>query len=211
MEVFSLIMENKIEESNEFGYHFGCKDLKLSHMCFADDLLVLCKGNEGSIEVVKKSLEEFSHCGRLLVRYLGVPLLAKKLWFGNCMVLIDKVEERINNWRNKTLSYARRIQLIASVLASMQMYWASVYLLPTTVIKDLEKLDGPLSTVISRRDIYDARLDDNAKVADMLHNDQWVWHDGWKEKYTILSNLDGAVNLSNKEDKVLWVTNAEKK
>ncbi|GKD28836.1 RNA-directed DNA polymerase, eukaryota, reverse transcriptase zinc-binding domain protein [Tanacetum coccineum] len=57
MEVFSLIMEKNIEESNEFGYHFRCKELKLSHICFVDDLLVLCKGNKGSIKVVKKSLE----------------------------------------------------------------------------------------------------------------------------------------------------------
>ncbi|GJY60884.1 hypothetical protein Tco_0461541, partial [Tanacetum coccineum] len=136
----------------------------------------------------------------LPVRYLGVPLLAKKLGVGDCQVHIDKVEERINNWRNKNLSYARIIQLIASVLSLMQIYWASVYLLPITVINDLEKLfkkflwnagdsakgkarvalkmvcrpkeqvwydkwctDGPLSIVISREDMYDARLDDDAK------------------------------------------------
>ncbi|GKB13443.1 RNA-directed DNA polymerase, eukaryota, reverse transcriptase zinc-binding domain protein [Tanacetum coccineum] len=173
MEVLSLSMEKNIEDSNGFGYHFGCKELKLSHMCFADDLLVLCKGNKESIEVIKRSLEEFSKasglvpnlgksiiffgsinerdkidllqvmpfkCGKLPVRYLGVPLLAKKLGVKDCKVLCDKVEERINTWRNKTLSYAGRIQLIASVLSSMQQYWASVYLLPNTVINDLEKL-----------------------------------------------------------------------
>ncbi|GKC78797.1 RNA-directed DNA polymerase, eukaryota, reverse transcriptase zinc-binding domain protein [Tanacetum coccineum] len=142
-EVFSLIMEKNIEESNEYGYHFGCKDLKLSHMCFADDLLVLCQGNKASIEVVKKSLKEFIlpfKCGRLPVRYLGVSFLAKKLGVSDCKVLIDKVEDRINNLRNKNLSHAGRIQIIASVLASMQMYWASVYLLPITVSNDLEKL-----------------------------------------------------------------------
>ncbi|GJY13067.1 RNA-directed DNA polymerase, eukaryota, reverse transcriptase zinc-binding domain protein [Tanacetum coccineum] len=268
MEVFSLIMEKNIEESNGFGYHFGCKELKLSHMCFADDLLVLCKGNKDSIEVIKKSLEEFSKASGLvpnLFRYLGVPLLAKKLGVSDCKVLCDKVEERINNWRNKTLSYAGRIQLIASVLSSMQQYWASVYLLPTTVINDLEKLfkrflwnagdsargkarvswkvvcrpkdqvknslwakwvsivklknrsiwDVNIDKSDSwgwksmlkirddiknhvwydigdgRRDIYDARLDENAKVSDMISNNQWNWPNGWKEKYALLNNLDG--------------------
>nr|GFA02156.1 RNA-directed DNA polymerase, eukaryota, reverse transcriptase zinc-binding domain protein [Tanacetum cinerariifolium] len=71
--------------------------------------------------------------------------------------------------------------------------------------------DGPLSTIISRRDIYDARLDDNARVADMVNNNNWVWPDGWKERYAILRNLDGDVMLSNKKDKVLWVTNAGEK
>ncbi|GKE89361.1 RNA-directed DNA polymerase, eukaryota, reverse transcriptase zinc-binding domain protein, partial [Tanacetum coccineum] len=86
IEVFSLIMENKIEESNEFGYHFGCKDLKLSHMCFADDLLVLCKGNEGSIEVVKKSWEEFSHAFGL------VPNLGKSIIFFGSIKERDKID-----------------------------------------------------------------------------------------------------------------------
>ncbi|GJY87269.1 hypothetical protein Tco_0501897 [Tanacetum coccineum] len=38
--------------------------------------------------------------------------------------------------------------------------------------------NGPLSTVISRRDMYDARLDDDAKVADLIKNGQWEWLDG---------------------------------
>ncbi|GKE35217.1 RNA-directed DNA polymerase, eukaryota, reverse transcriptase zinc-binding domain protein [Tanacetum coccineum] len=166
-------MCENINESKEYKYHFGCKDLKLSHMCFADDLLVLCKGNKGSLEVIKKSLDGFSQvsglnpnlgkstiffgsikerekqylleilpfkCGKLPVRYLGVLLLAKRLSVMDCKVLIDKVGERINCWRNKTLSYAGRVQLLASVLSSMQIYWDSVYFLPNVVINDLDKL-----------------------------------------------------------------------
>ncbi|GJR91899.1 RNA-directed DNA polymerase, eukaryota, reverse transcriptase zinc-binding domain protein [Tanacetum coccineum] len=140
IKVFNLIMCKNIKESTEYGYHFGCKDLKLSYLCFIDDLLVLCKGNKGFLEVIKKSLEEFSHvsginpnlgksiiffgsikerdkqdlleilpfkCGKLPVRYLGVPLLAIRLGVQDCKVLTDK---------------------------------ASVYLLPNTVITDLDKL-----------------------------------------------------------------------
>nr|XP_043620313.1 uncharacterized protein LOC122592176 [Erigeron canadensis] len=78
-------------------------------------------------------------CGKLPVRYLGVPLLAKKLSVADCRILIDRIKSRIDCWRNKTLSYAGRIQLISSVLASMQVYWASVYMIPNTVIKELRK------------------------------------------------------------------------
>ncbi|GKG43102.1 hypothetical protein Tco_0479786 [Tanacetum coccineum] len=73
------------------------------------------------------------------MRYLGVPLLAKRLGGKDYQCLIDSVENRINCWRNKLLSYAARIQLIASVLSAMHQYWASVYILPLTVIKELEK------------------------------------------------------------------------
>ncbi|GJZ70565.1 RNA-directed DNA polymerase, eukaryota, reverse transcriptase zinc-binding domain protein [Tanacetum coccineum] len=142
MEVFNLIMCRNINDSPDYGYHFGCKDLKLSHLCFADDLLVLCKGNKESVEVVKKSLEEFSEvsglnpnlsksiiffgsikdrdkihlleillfkCAKLPVKYLGLPLLAKRLSIMDCKILTEKVEERINCWRNKLLSYAGKI------------------------------------------------------------------------------------------------------
>nr|GEX68190.1 zf-RVT domain-containing protein [Tanacetum cinerariifolium] len=38
------------------------------------------------------------------------------------------------------LSYAGRLQLVASILASMQVYWASVFILPRTVVKDIDRL-----------------------------------------------------------------------
>nr|GEX76553.1 reverse transcriptase domain, reverse transcriptase zinc-binding domain protein [Tanacetum cinerariifolium] len=205
-EVFSLIMDKNIEESSRFGYHFGCNELKLSHMCFDDDLLVLCKGNKESIKVIKKSLGRFSQvsdlipnlgksiiffesinerdkidllqvlpfkCGKLLVRYLEVPLLAKKLRVSDCKVICDKVKGRINNSRNKTLSYAGRIQLIAYVLSSIhQFLW---------------------------------NAGDSAKGKARV---SWKVPDGWRENFTILSNLSSTVNLVNKYDKVLWATNA---
>nr|GEZ09522.1 RNA-directed DNA polymerase, eukaryota, reverse transcriptase zinc-binding domain protein [Tanacetum cinerariifolium] len=154
-------------------YHIGCKELKLTHMCFADDLIVLCNGDVDSLKVVKKSLDDFSSisglhsnlskstiffdsinerdkgdllqilpfkCGKLPMKYLGVPLLAKRLGVKDCKSLIENVENKINCWKNKNLSYAGRIQLIASVLSTMQQYWASVYNLPLTVIKELNKL-----------------------------------------------------------------------
>ncbi|GKA91118.1 RNA-directed DNA polymerase, eukaryota, reverse transcriptase zinc-binding domain protein [Tanacetum coccineum] len=122
MEVFNMIMIKNIGESGKFKYHYGCKDLKLTHMCFADDLMVLCNGDIESLKVVKKSLDDFSSvsglfpnlskstiffgsisdrlkedmlnilpfkCGKLPIKYLGVPLLAKKLGVKDCQSLID--------------------------------------------------------------------------------------------------------------------------
>nr|GEY86741.1 RNA-directed DNA polymerase, eukaryota, reverse transcriptase zinc-binding domain protein [Tanacetum cinerariifolium] len=59
MEIFNLIMINKIEEAQSFKYHFGWKEIKLTHLCFADDLLVVCNGDKDSLEVVKSDLKEF--------------------------------------------------------------------------------------------------------------------------------------------------------
>ncbi|GKC74514.1 RNA-directed DNA polymerase, eukaryota, reverse transcriptase zinc-binding domain protein, partial [Tanacetum coccineum] len=78
--------------------------------------------------------------GKLPVRYLGVPLVTKKIGANDCKQLVDKIKQRLNDWKNKSLSYAGRAQLIASVLGSMQVYWGSVFLLPKGVINDIERL-----------------------------------------------------------------------
>ncbi|GJX07068.1 hypothetical protein Tco_0195000, partial [Tanacetum coccineum] len=72
--------------------------------------------------------------GKLSVRYLGVPLVAKEIGVKDCKSLIDKVKDRIHDWKNKSLSYAGRAQLIAYVLASIQVYWASIFKLPKATL-----------------------------------------------------------------------------
>ncbi|GJX76493.1 RNA-directed DNA polymerase, eukaryota, reverse transcriptase zinc-binding domain protein [Tanacetum coccineum] len=52
--------------------------------------------------------------GVLPARYLGIPLTAKTLSIADCRVLIEKVKNRILDWRNKLLSLAGKLQLVAS-------------------------------------------------------------------------------------------------
>ncbi|GJT31559.1 putative reverse transcriptase domain, reverse transcriptase zinc-binding domain protein [Tanacetum coccineum] len=78
--------------------------------------------------------------GRLPVKYLGVPLVSSRLIFRDCKELIEKVQNRINDWKNKSLSITGRLQLIQSVMGSMHLFWASVFMLPTRVLLDIEQL-----------------------------------------------------------------------
>ncbi|GKB45459.1 RNA-directed DNA polymerase, eukaryota, reverse transcriptase zinc-binding domain protein [Tanacetum coccineum] len=77
---------------------------------------------------------------KLFVKYLGVPLTSKRIGVKNYKSLIDKVKSRVSNWKNKCLSYAGSLQLIAYVLESTHMYCASVFLRPYGVIKDINKI-----------------------------------------------------------------------
>ena len=138
MEVFSLMLERQIRSDGSFQYHFGCKDTKLSHVCFADDLLVMCHGDAKSVKIIKCALDAFSQCfglvynmdkstmyfgclnqeekailqilpftvGKLPVKYLGVSLITKRLSVKECGCLLDKINKRISNWKNRSLSYA---------------------------------------------------------------------------------------------------------
>ncbi|GJW47654.1 hypothetical protein Tco_0079300 [Tanacetum coccineum] len=77
---------------------------------------------------------------RLPVKYLGVPLVSSRLIFRDCKELIDKVQNRVNDWKNKFLSFAGRLQLIQSVLGSLNVFWASVFALPSRVLLDIEQI-----------------------------------------------------------------------
>ncbi|GJT78740.1 RNA-directed DNA polymerase, eukaryota, reverse transcriptase zinc-binding domain protein [Tanacetum coccineum] len=58
--LFNLVIQKNVLESHSFKYHQSCKDMMLTHLCFVGDLLVLCHGDSGYVEVVKKSLDDFS-------------------------------------------------------------------------------------------------------------------------------------------------------
>nr|GEW62149.1 hypothetical protein [Tanacetum cinerariifolium] len=78
--------------------------------------------------------------GSLSVKYLGVPLVSSRLVYRDCKELIEKVESRINDWKNKSLSKAGRLQLVQSVISSMHVYWSSMFILLTRVLLDIEQL-----------------------------------------------------------------------
>ncbi|KAL2231163.1 UNVERIFIED_CONTAM: hypothetical protein Sindi_1710700 [Sesamum indicum] len=77
--------------------------------------------------------------GHLPMRYLGLPLIFSRLSISNCQPLLTKIDTRINGWEGLALSYAGRLQIIKSVLISLSVYWASAFLLPKGVIRDIEK------------------------------------------------------------------------
>ena len=78
--------------------------------------------------------------GMLPIRYLGVPLSPLRLKVGDYAPLVSNVKMRIHDWNSKFLSFGGRKQLITSVLQSMQLYWMLVFILPSTIIHDLETL-----------------------------------------------------------------------
>ncbi|KAJ9556845.1 hypothetical protein OSB04_011459 [Centaurea solstitialis] len=76
--------------------------------------------------------------GTFPIRYLGVPLSSVSLRVADFAPLVNKVKMRIHDWKSKSLSFGGRKQLIVSVLQSMQLYWMTVFTLPSGVVHELE-------------------------------------------------------------------------
>ncbi|GLU06405.1 hypothetical protein SLE2022_234440 [Rubroshorea leprosula] len=101
--------------------------MKLTHLIFADDIMFFCKADKESTILMMQMFEEFSQVfglevnkmksqiffsegqkatliqklgfveGQLLVRYLGLPLVSKKLSPEACQPVIDRIHQKIGS------------------------------------------------------------------------------------------------------------------
>ncbi|XP_059627352.1 uncharacterized protein LOC132270169 [Cornus florida] len=78
--------------------------------------------------------------GSLPVRYLGVLLISTNLKYSHCSLLIGNITKRITHWSSRSLSYAGWLQLIKAVPVSTQIYWSSIFILPKSVINELNSI-----------------------------------------------------------------------
>nr|GEZ71005.1 hypothetical protein [Tanacetum cinerariifolium] len=58
----------------------------------------------------------------------------------DCKELVEKIQNCVLDWKNKSLSIAGRLQLIRSVIGSMNVFSASVFILPNQVLLDIEQI-----------------------------------------------------------------------
>ncbi|GKD39836.1 hypothetical protein Tco_1260043, partial [Tanacetum coccineum] len=99
---------------------------------------------EGIKEVVSDNQSAFVPAQYdILLYYSGflVKFLSQtRLFNRDCKFLVEKVKNRIGDWKNKSLSFAGRVQLCKSVISSMHVYWDSVLMIPTSILLDIEQL-----------------------------------------------------------------------
>nr|KAJ0222221.1 hypothetical protein LSAT_V11C200063020 [Lactuca sativa] len=152
METFNLILQRKIRNEKFFKNHWGCKKQKITHLCFADDLMIFCHGNKASVKVIKEALDEFAGVAGLN------PNLAKShIFFGNVKAnMKKKILDSLAFVEGKLPMRYLGLPLISTRLFirdckrlitahffssfSFPMYWASSMLIPMSVIKEIEKM-----------------------------------------------------------------------
>ncbi|GJV67976.1 hypothetical protein Tco_1483485 [Tanacetum coccineum] len=115
---------------------YGTVDWNFLRNILKYDLFIFMRGDVDSAKLTREALDE----GLFLVKYLGVPLISSRLLNRDCKILVDKVSNRIRDWKNKSLSYAGRLQFCKFVLSSMHVYWAAVLVIPIGIILDIQQL-----------------------------------------------------------------------
>ena len=91
-------------------------------------------------EVNEMAVELGCRVGQLFAVYLGLPLgapnKATSVWDG----VEEKVRRRLALWKRQYNSKSGRITLIKSTMASMPLYQMSLFRMPKSVARRLEKL-----------------------------------------------------------------------
>ncbi|XP_062075641.1 uncharacterized protein LOC133779740 [Humulus lupulus] len=78
--------------------------------------------------------------GTFPLKYLGVPMRPTKWKHEDCDIIIQNIKMRLHTWASRHLPFAGRIQLIHSVLFGLRNYWMRIFVLPQSVVKEVEKL-----------------------------------------------------------------------
>ncbi|XP_022157473.1 uncharacterized protein LOC111024165 [Momordica charantia] len=199
MEVLSRVL-NKAPSG--FRFHPKCEQVGLMHLCFLDDLMICSYRDQGSLSFIKDVSVSFEDSEELvfgmglpvveedrlaaflgfsvvslLVRYLGVLLLSRRISHHDCKPLLERIICRVRNWSARMLSFASWLLLIRLVPQSFQVYWASVFILPARVLHDVEQI---------------------------LHSFLWKGHEnGWsgtKVAWSEISTSSGLFSVSNALD-----------
>lgn len=84
MNILSLML-NRAAAAGSFNYHQDCDQMKLTHLCFADDLLIFLEGSENSLNGVLHVLAEFE-------KMSGLSVNISKTSMFSCGVSEDKLE-----------------------------------------------------------------------------------------------------------------------
>lgn len=164
-----------------------------------------------------------------LGKYLGVPLIHKRITRNTYNYLLDKVSTRLASWKARTLSLAGRLTLIKSVTSSIPIYVMQTTKLPASICDELDQFNRNFlwghtednktvhlvkwSTVTKPKaygglGIRDTRMMNQALLAKigwrLIHNKEMLWARVLESKYLSRSTLHEGPRCVKGSDSVTW-------
>ncbi|WZZ11232.1 hypothetical protein YC2023_097153 [Brassica napus] len=171
MESLSRLLTSRYADGN-INYHPRTEQLQISHLMFADDVMIFFDGSSNSLHGITECLDDFASwsglhmntsktelftagldpmestaitgygfpAGSFPIRYLGLPLMSRKLKISEYSPLINKITLTFQSWASKMLSFAGRLQLLRTVIFGTVTFWLSAFMLPKGCIQAIEAL-----------------------------------------------------------------------
>ena len=72
------------------------------------------------------------------IKYLGLPLMTRRLKHVDFQPLIDKITAKLCGWNGRNLNHAGRLTLVKSVLTSQAVYFLTALKVPKETLKDID-------------------------------------------------------------------------
>nr|GEX06109.1 hypothetical protein [Tanacetum cinerariifolium] len=220
MEVLTLMFQMRVRETESFYYHHYCDKLELINLFFADDLFLFMHGDVQSARIIKDGLDEFkiasgltpsipkskayfcnvlNHVklsilsilpfeeGRLPVKYLGVPSVSSRLKLRDCKELVEKVKLKFLGTRFVFLKMKAGLAFGVWIASIQPLCWC---------------VAGPLTNLVSNRDIHRAGLSLVSRVRDIVNEGVWTWPRDLLDKYHFLN--DCSVPILDESNRLEW-------
>ncbi|XP_059650448.1 uncharacterized protein LOC132296253 [Cornus florida] len=137
MQVFLLLL-NKCTTSMPFKHHWRCKELKLTHLIFADDLMVFSHASIPSLITIKHASDSFSSLFGLYINH------------SKSQCFITGVNEQMQSSIFSLLGFQEGtlpvkylgVPLITSMLKAndCRLYWSPNFILPMSIINEMNSI-----------------------------------------------------------------------
>lgn len=173
-QIFAFDLKRKVQLGEIKPYKLGRNTPAVSHLFFADDMLLFVNGRVRSLRNLRNLLQKYETFsgqqinltksslfiskrihGHKLEKvqqvmgctvksfpftYLGAPLYRGRYKAEYFDRIIQLVTNRLEGWKNRFISFAGKIILLKSVLASIPIHTLSCMAVPKSVIQRLENL-----------------------------------------------------------------------
>ncbi|KAK4422000.1 hypothetical protein Salat_2150700 [Sesamum alatum] len=140
--VDSGVLVKRNTSNSEFNFHPKCEKLKITHLLFADDLMLFSRGDRPSVQILMECLQEFRDVSGLTVNTSKSSIFtaAQRLKVTNYSPLVDRIADSISKWSAKSLFFVGRLELITSVIQGVECYWLQCFPLPAAVVDKIHRL-----------------------------------------------------------------------
>lgn len=141
-----------------------------SHMCFADDLILVAEASPSQVDCIKEVLHSFCTCSGQKINFakslvyfsdnmdssqvvtlsdalgvnvtkdLGAPILHQRMAKQSFSFILDKMRKKLAGWKAKSLSFAGKVTLAQASLLNILGYVFQTSLIPASMCEEAEKL-----------------------------------------------------------------------